>query len=219
MTHPLLFLLLTGLAGIILIITSHYKKVDFKSMLSLFLFGMLISIPFLMIEYMSGNLKYYFVILAFIAIEVGILYSERKIKYFHDLVHHNVKHLRIVSFLLIGLGFTYSEISLTIFKSSKDMAELMQTLPMKTTFSLLTHTVLASATSLIHVGNLFAETILETAFKLFSYYARITVISMSHFLYVFSIQNNMIILTLGMLTVGIVAFFYLKRHIDLRSAA
>ncbi len=216
MLQTLLFLAFTGIAILALIAVSHFKRVDFSSTVGIFLFGMLISIPFIMVEYMAWHLKYYIVILAFIAIEFGILYAKRKVKYFHDLIHHNIKRLRIVSFVLIGLGFTYSEISFAIFNSHGSPLELMSTLPFKTVYSLLIHTVLASAASLIRLGNLFAETIFETIFKLVSYYLRITIISVSHFLYVFSVEHNFMLLISLVLGISIIAFFHFKKNLDLK---
>ena len=214
MTQTLLFLSFSGLALLALIAADYFKKVNFKSLVSLFLFGMLMSIPFIMVEHMGSHLKYYFVILAFIAIELGILFSEHRVKYFHELIHHNIKELRFFSFILIGLGFTYSEISSTILNSHGPMNELMSILPFKTAYALLTHTVLTSAASLIHVGNMFAETIYETVFKLVSYYSRIVFISLSHFLYVFSIEHNLMLLVSALLVGCTVAFFYLKKEVD-----
>lgn len=219
MTQTLLFLTFSGLVLIALIAADYFKKVSFKSLLGLFLFGILISIPFIMVEFMGGHLKYYFVILAFIAIELGILFSEHRVKFFHDLIHHNIKELRFLSFLLIGLGFTYSEISFTILHHHGSMDALVSMLPFKTMYALLTHTVLTSAASLVHIGNLFSETIYETIIKLASYYSRIVLISVSHFLYVFSIEHNFMLLIVGLLGASLLSFIYLKNKIDTRPEA
>jgi len=215
MIQPLIFLSFTGLALTVLLAASYFKKVSFKPLLGLFLFGILISIPFIMVEYMSSSLKYYFVIFAFIAIELGILYAERKVKYFHELIHHNIKELRLLSFFLIGLGFTFSEISFTIFHSHGSAQELVSILPFKTLYSLLIHTVLTSAASLIRVGNLFAETIYESIFKLVGYYSRITIISLSHYLYVLSVNHSAILISF-ILGLSVVGFFLIKKHLDHR---
>ena len=219
MIQTLLYLSFSAIALTGLVIATYFKKVNFKSMVGLFLFGVILSIPFIMVEYMGGQLKYYLVILTFIAIELAILGLEKKIKYLHDLVHHNVKELRITSFILIGLGFTYSEISFTILHSHGPINELIHILPFKITYSLLAHTVLASAASLINVGNFFSESIFETIFKLVSYYTRIAVISLSHYLYLFSIQNNLLLLITGVLVASLVAFFYFKKHLDKKHLA
>ena len=219
MTQLLLFLGFSMIALLILVVADYFKKVSFKSLIGLFLFGVLISIPFILIEFMGGHLKYYIVILSFIAIELGILFSEHKIKYFHDLISHNTKDLRILSFLLIGLGFTYSEISFTIFHSHGEIGELMSMLPFKALYALLTHTVLTSAASLTHLGNLFSETIYETVIKLFSYYSRITLISVSHYLYVFSIEHNLMLLIVALLAGSMVSFFLLKKQLDTKTEA
>lgn len=214
MSQTLLFLIFSALVLVALVAADYFKKVSFKSLIGLFLFGMLISIPFIMVEFMGSHLKYYFVILAFIAIELGILFSEHRIKFFHDLIHHNIKNLRILSFLIIGLGFTYSEISFTILHHHGSMDALVSMLPFKTMYALLTHTVLTSAASLVHIGNLFSETIYETIIKLVSYYSRIVLISVSHFLYVFSIEHNFKLLIGALLVVGLLSFFHLKKKID-----
>ena len=214
MTQTLLFLIFSGLALIALIAADFFKKVSFRSLIGLFLFGILISIPFIMVEYLGSHMKYYFVILAFIAIELALLFFEHRIKYFHDLIHHNIKDLRILSFLIIGLGFTYSELSFTILHYHGSMDALVSILPFKTLYALTAHTVLTSAASLVHVGNLFSETIFETIIKLVSYYSRIVLISVSHFLYVFSIEHNFTLLIAGLLSTGLLSFFYMKKQID-----
>lgn len=214
MTQTLLFLAFSGLALIALIAADYFKKVNFKSLIGLFLFGILISIPFVMVEHLGSHMKYYFVILAFIAIELSLLFFEHKIKYFHDLIHHNIKHLRILSFIIIGLGFTYSEISFTILHYHGSLDSLISILPFKTLYALMAHTVLTSAASLVPIGTMFSETIFETIIKLVSYYTRIVMISISHFLYVFSIEHNFTLLIAGLLSTGLLSFFYMKKQID-----
>lgn len=219
MTQLLLFLGFSILAAGTVILAEHYGKTDLKSTLGLFFFGILISIPFIMIEFMGSGLKYYMVISAFILIELGILYSERKIKYFHDLIHHNVKNLRILSFLLIGLGFTYSEISVTILHYHGDISELLNILPFKTAYALLAHTVLSSAASLTHIGSLLSETVFETVLKVVNYYSRIALISASHYLYVFSVEHNFVILIGTIIVAAMLSFFYYMDKLDRQEIA
>ena len=219
MTQTLLFLAFSGLALIALIVADCYEKISFRSLIGLFLFGIVMSIPFIMIEYLGGHMKYYFVIITFILIELAILLSEHHVKYFHDLLHHNIKELKYFSFLLIGLGFTYSEISFTIFHHHGNIGALLNVLPFKTLYALTIHTILASASSLIHIGNMFTETIYETIIKLTSYYSKITDISVSHYLYVFSVHHNFILLIGGMLVLSLFTFHYLKKQIDIKSEA
>jgi len=216
MFQPLLFLAFTLLCGLTLLGIHQIQKVSYKSLISLFLFGILISIPFLLIEYLHLQLKFYIVVLVFICIELAILFLEEKVKYFHHLIHHNIKHLRLVSFFLIGLGFTYSEISFSIFSTIQNWGDTLSILPFKTVYSLLMHTLFASAVSLINVGNLFAETIYETVFKLGGYYVRIALISLSHYLYTLSLSYNFIYLMIAFLCLGILAFFYIKKKLDAR---
>ena len=218
MTQLLLFLGFSLLLMTILIFTEWYKKIDFKSLVGLFLFGILISIPFVLVEYLGIHLKFYLVILAFIAIELGILFMESHVKYFHDLIHHKIKDLRIISFFLIGIGFTYSEVSFHIFHSHGTAIEILKGLPIKTVYALLMHTVLTSAASLVHIGSLVAETLYETIFKFASYYIRITIISISHFLYVFSSEHKLIYLIIPILAGGTIAFFYFKRSLDYKAS-
>jgi len=216
MTQNLLFVGFSLLTLISLIITAHlHKKVGLKPVLGLFAFGILISVPFILIEHYGLNLSYLYVIAAFLIIELGILFFEHHIGYFHKLIHHNVKELRITSFIIIGLGFTYSEIGFTIL-NSQDMVELLATIPFKTTYALLMHTVFASAASLVQVGQLFGEGLLATGLKMITYYIRIGIISLSHFLYVFSIEHNLMLLIGALLMVGIGVFFYIKHKLDLK---
>ena len=215
MTQLLLFsgfsLFLMG----VLLVVEWIKKINFKTSIGLFLFGILMSIPFILVEFLGAHLKFYIVILAFIAIEASILLLEHKIKYLHDLIHHNIKDLRIVSFFLIGIGFTYSEIAFSIFHSHGNIAELMSILPLKTAYALLMHTVFASAASLSNIGNLFAENVLESVFKFISYYTRIAIISFSHYLYVFSVESHVSALIIPpLLIIGMIAFFTIKRYLD-----
>ena len=215
MTQLLLFsgfsLFLMG----ILLVAEWIKKINFKTSIGLFLVGILMSIPFILVEFLGAHLKFYIVILAFIAIESSILLFEHKIKYFHDLIHHNIKDLRIVSFFLIGIGFTYSEIAFSIFQSHGEIAEIMSILPLKTAYALLMHTVFSSAASLANFGNLFAENVLESIFKFISYYSRIAIISFSHYLYVFSIESHVSALIIPpLLIIGMIAFFTIKRYLD-----
>jgi len=214
MSQLMLFLGFSLIVMIALIATEWTKKISFKPLAGLFLFGVLISLPFVLVEHVGTHLKYYFVILAFIAIELGVLFCENQVKYFHELIHHNIKSLRIISFLIIGLGFTYSEISFSILSSQSSTAEMLNTLPLKSAYALLMHTVLTSAASLVHIGNLFAETVFETIFKFVSYYLRITVISVSHFLYVFSVEHQLANLVLLLLAGSLIAFYYIKRSVD-----
>lgn len=219
MTSNLFFAGFSLLTLITLITTAYfYKKVGLKVILGLFIFGILISMPFVLIEHLGVNLNILYVIAAFLFIELGILFFEHHVKYFHDLIHHNVKELRIASFLLIALGFTYSEIGSTILQSH-DMIELLNTIPFKTTYALLMHTVFASAASLVQVGKLIAEGLHTTFMKAATYYIRIGIISISHFVYVFSIEHNLMYLIAALLAVGITAFFYIKRRIDLKPEA
>jgi len=214
MTQTLLFLSFTAIAAIALIVADYFKKVSFRSLVGLFLFGMLIALPFIMVEHLGGHMKFYFVILAFIAIELNLLLLEERVKFFHDLIHHNIKDLRILSFLIIGLGFTYSETSYTILHYHGSIESLVSILPFKTFYALMIHTVLTSAASLTHIGNLLSETIYETVIKLVSYYSRIVLISVSHFLYVFSIEHNFFLLIGALLGAGLLSFIYLKKQID-----
>lgn len=219
MTQPLLFLTFSGLALLALVAADYFEKVSFKSLIGLFLFGIIASTPFIMVEYLGGHMKYYFVILTFIIIELSTLFLEHHVKYFHDLMHHNIKELRYFSFLLIGLGFTYSEISFTILEHEGTIQALLSILPFKMFYALTIHTILTSASSLINIGNLFAEDIYETIIKLVSYYSRIVLISVSHYLYSFSLEHNFTLLIGGMLSASFLAFYHLKKQIDLHPEA
>jgi len=214
MIHVALFLGFSLVLMNIIVFTEWRKKIPFKTLVSLFLFGVLLSTPFIMVEYVQANLKYYFVILAFILIEVSILYFERRIKYFHDLVHHNIRELRIVSFFLIGIGFTFSEIAFYIFHSGGAAYEIIRMLPMKTAYALFMHTVLTMASSLTNIGDYLMDNVYESILKFVSYYLRIAIISTSHFLYVFFAEHNYTMLLLPFLAFSLIAFFYYKKALD-----
>ncbi len=214
MLHFLAFLGFTLLSTLPVLFLRRWKKIEYGAMFGLLAFGMLISIPFLLIEYLEAQLKFYLVILSFIGIEMAILLAESKIRYFHHLIHHNIKSLRIVSFFLIGLGFTYAEIVFTIFHTAGGLAELARILPFKTIYSLLMHTVLVSAASLVGIGGLFAESLYETVFRMLSYYLRISLISFSHYLYALSLSYDFFYLMCAVLLIGMFAFFQLKKALD-----
>lgn len=214
MTPPLLFIGLSLLVAIVLIGVKLNKKIQFHTIIGLFLFGVMLSIPFILVEHFTFGISIFMVILAFIVIEAVLSLLEHKIKFLHDLIHHNIKELRIISFLLIGLGFTYGEIGVTILEGSSSMTELINTLPFKTTYALLMHTVFAYAASLIQVGEVLVEGIIGTLISKAIYYIRIGLISVSHFLYVFSIEHNLMFLISIILVIGVSAFFYIKTHLD-----
>jgi len=217
MTQDLIFLGFTlATIGFLIAASRYYKKVNLKSILGLFSFGMIISVPFVLIEHLHLHLNLLYVILAFIFIELGILYFEHRVHYFHELIHHNVKELRIASFVLIGLGFTYSEIGSTILSSSGDIAELIHTIPFKTTYALLMHTVFASAASLVLIGRALINGFMGAFFRMIGHYIRIGIISVSHFLYVFSIEHNLMPLIGLFLITGVICFFLIKRQLDLK---
>ncbi len=216
MANLILFLGFSLILMGLMIFIEWKKNISFKSLIGLFLFGIILSTPFILVEYLGEHLKYYLVIIAFIAIELTVLMLEKKVKYFHDLIHHNVKNLRITSFILIGIGFTYSEIAFYIFHSGKEIMEIISILPAKTMFAMLMHTVLASAASLIGMGNVFAETIFESIFKFISYYVRIIIIATSHYLYVFFSENNFIYLIIPFVLINIAIFFYFKGYLEKR---
>lgn len=219
MLQTLLFLTFSGFALLALVIADCFQKVSFKSLIGLFLFGIMMSTPFIMVEFLGGHMKYYLVIMAFILIELAILFLEHHVTYFHDLMRHNIKELRYFSFFLIGLGFTYSEISFTILEHQGSIGALLSILPFKTLYALTIHTILTSAASLTHLGDMFAETIYETVIKLASYYSRIILISVSHFLYAFSLEHNFTLLIGSMLGASFLAFYYLKKQVDLSPEA
>ena len=94
------------------------------------------------------------------------------------------------------------------------MTELINTIPFKATYALLMHTVFAYASSIIQVGETLIEGVIGTLISKGTYYLRIGIISISHFLYVFSIEHNLMLLIGIILAIGIGAFFYLKTHLD-----
>lgn len=214
--HILLFLGLSLLAFGLIAGVAKIKGIALKTVSHLFLFGMALSIPFIMVEHMVFNLKFYLVILAFIAIELAVLFFEKHVKTFHNLIHHNVKEWRIASFVLIGIGFTYAEISAGILHHTGDLRELLTTVPLKAVFGVFIHTVLTSLGSLIHVGTLLAEGILETVFRFISYYLRIALISISHYVYALLAEHEFSLYILPFITFNLVLFFWAKDYLDKR---
>lgn len=211
---PLLFLAFSLLCGLALKGIHRFKKVDYKLIFGLFLSGVLFSIPFLIIEHLHSYSGFYIVALVFIGIEMVVFFLKKRRMHLHNMLHHNIKNLRFVSFFVIGLGFAYTQVNSTIFTATGQWHDLITLLPIKIVYVLLMHTLFTSGLSLMHVGSLFAETIYETVFKLLGYYLRITVISVSHYLYPLSFGNNLFYLMIFCLILGMVAFFYIKRRLD-----
>lgn len=198
----------------LLLALAKLKKTPFKTVLSLFIFGILLAAPFLLVEYLTSNLKFYLGILVFIAIEFGLLILEREVKCFHDLLHHNVKHLRFLSFVLIGIGFTYAEVIVEAISHHASLQELLASIPLKAIFGIFIHTVLTSLASLAHVGKLFAEELIESVLRFISYYLRIAFISLSHYLYVFFNDHEFSLYILPFVVFNFVFFFWAKRALD-----
>ena len=213
MTYFLLFIGITLLVAAILFGVKLNKKIKLNTILGLFFFGVMLSIPFILVEHLAFGISIFLIILIFIAIEALLSSLEHKVKFLHDLIHHNIKELRMISFLLIGFGFTYGEISATIL-GGNSMTELINTIPFKATYALLMHTVFAYATSFIQMGEILIESFIGSLIRTATYYIRIGIISVSHFLYVFSIEHNLMYLIGILLAIGIGAFFYFKKHLD-----
>lgn len=215
MTYLLLFFGLSFLVlSLLTLIQMWKKKLKSGTMLSLFLFGILLSIPFVLIEHLALDFKYYFVILALITIEAIVIFTEHRWEFLHELIHHNVKHLRILSFFIISIGFTYSELAVYILYSHEPVAELMMTLPFKTLFALFTHTVLTSSATLITA----TETLVEQFFLFFLYYLRLIFISISHFLYLFFTEHHIVPLMLIFVGLNMYIFFRHKNYLDIKAS-
>jgi hypothetical protein len=186
------------------------KKMKPTHLVGLFLFGILMSVPFVMVEFIGAHLKYYFVIMAFIAIELGVVVLEHRWKYLHHLVHHNIKSLRVLSYFIISIGFTYSELSFTILSNHVPLDELISVLPLKAVFALFIHTSLTSSTALINA----TETVFEHVILFFINYLRLVFISVSHYLYVFITEHKAMYLLIPFLAINIILFFRHKRYIE-----
>ncbi len=211
MAHLALFLGLSFLTMSLLMgIQLSRKKMKPGLLMGLFLFGVLLSVPFVMVEYIGAHMKYYFVILAFIAIELTVVVLEHRWKYLHHLVHHNIKNLRILSYFAISIGFTYSELAFSILNSHEELKELLALLPMKAVFALFIHTTLTSSTALINV----TESVFEHVALFMVNYLRLVFISVSHYLYVFIVEHKAVYLLIPFLIVNMTLFFRHKQYIE-----
>ena len=211
MIHLLLFLGLSFFAmSILILIQIRNKKIEPSALLGLFLFGVVLSIPFILVEHLSLHLKYYFVILAFIGIELAVVSLEHKWKYLHDLIHHNIKTLRLLSFFIVSLGFTYSELSFYVLHSTHGIGELITTLPLKGVFALFIHTVLTSSASLVTA----TESIVEHVFLFFLHYLKLVFISVSHYMYMFLSEHKSAYLLIPFIALNLFLLFRYKKYID-----
>jgi len=211
MIQVLLFLGMTFVLMSILIGIQIKKKVDMRSLLGLMLFGFVLSLPFIMVERLGSGLRFYVVILAFVAIEVSVLFLEKHVKKFHDLIHHNVKTLRWVSYLIISIGFTFSEISFLIF-SSHDTAQLISSLPSRTIFAISMHSIFTSANSL--AVSEAVESATTAILQFVSYYLKLAIISTSHYLYIFFSEHNFILWMIPFVLLNIAIHFQYKKYLE-----
>lgn len=213
--NNLLFLSLSLLVlGAIKVIQKKRKHIRERTIMSLFLFGIMLSVPFVMIEHLALNLKYYIVILAFIGIELIMVTIEHKCEYLHNLLHHNIKELRILSFFIISMGFTYSELGMHILDSTQPFGQLLASLPLKAVFALFIHTVLTSSAAVLTS----TESVVEHVFLFLLYYIRLIFISISHYLYVFFLEHRLSYLLIPFLAYNIYLLFKHKRYLDKKGA-
>lgn len=209
--HSLLFVSLSLLVlGVLTFIQKRKKRIKLGTIMSLFLFGILLSIPFVLIEFLTFNIKYYLVILAFMAIELIIITVEHKWEYLHNLIHHNIKELRILSFFIVSLGFTYSELSFYIMHSTQTFSELIVTLPFKAMFALFIHTVLTSSAAVLTA----TESIVEHVILFIFFYLRLVFISISHYLYIFFTDHKLSFLLIPFLGYNIYLLLKHKKYLD-----
>ena len=209
--HTLLFMSLSLLAfGALAFIHKKKKRIKLGTITSLFLFGILLSIPFVLIEHLAFNIKYYIVIMAFIAIELIIITIEHKWEYLHNLIHHDIKELRLLSFFILSIGFTYSELSFYIFYSTAPIAELIFSLPIKAIFALFIHTILMSSAAVLTV----TESIVEHVVLFIFFYLRLIFISVSHYLYVFVTEHKITLILVPFLAYNIYLLIKHKKYLD-----
>lgn len=209
--HNLLFVSLSVFVlGLLKFIQKRRKHIKSRTLIGLFLFGILLSIPFVLIEHLAFNLKYYIVILAFIAIELIIVTLEHKWEYLHNLIHHNIKELRLLSFFIVSIGFTYSELSFHIINSTQSTATLLASLPLKAIFALFIHTILTSSAAVLTS----TESLVEHFFLFFLYYIRLIFISISHYLYVFFSEHRLSYLLVPFLAYNIYLLLKHKKYLD-----
>jgi hypothetical protein len=212
MMHNLLFVSVSLLVfGLLKFIQAKRKHIKSGTILGLFLFGIMLSIPFVLIEHLAFNLKYYLVVLAFIAIELIVVTMEHKWEYLHNLIHHNIKELRLLSFFIVSIGFTYSEISFHILNNTHTIGQLLTSLPIKAVFALFIHTVLTSSAAVLTA----TESIVEHVCLFLLYYLRLIFISISHYLYVFFSEHDKIaVLLIPLMAYNLYLLFKHKKYLD-----
>lgn len=211
MLHTLLFVSLSLLVlGLVKFIQKRNRKIKSGTIVALFLFGILLSIPFVLIEHLAFNIKYYLVILAFIGVELIVVTVEHKWEYLHNLIHHNIKELRLLSFFLVSIGFTYSELSFHILNSSHGTLELLISLPLKAVFALFIHTILTSSAALLTA----TESLVEHVCMFFLYYLRLIFISISHYLYVFFEDHKATYILIPFLAYNVYLLLKHKKYLD-----
>lgn len=211
MINFLLFSVLSlATIGVLKLIKNKKSSIKPSTLTGLFFIGIFLSIPFVLIEHLAFNLKYYLVILAFLAVELIFVSIEHQWEYLHNLIHHNIKELRLLSFFIVSLGFTYSELSFYIFHNGLASADLIKHLPLKALFALSTHTILTSSAAILTV----TESIVEHVILFLVYYLRLIFISVSHYLYAFFDDNKISYLIIPLLAYNLYLLFKHKRYLD-----
>lgn len=210
MKNILLCIGLTLFTFSILEIIHRLKDINKKIIFNLFMYGILLSIPFVIVEHLHLSIKSYLIILSFIGIELITITIEHKSEFIHKLIHHNIKELRILSFFIVSLGFTYSELSFYIINSHESLLSIVSTLPLKTLFALFTHTVLTSSAAILST----TESVIEHFFLFLIYYLRLVFISISHYLYTFFNQNGFHFLFALFIGYNIFLLYKHKRYLD-----
>lgn len=206
-----LFLGLSFLALILLMgIQIRHSKLKPGLIYGLFAFGVWLSTPFIIVEHMGEHLKYYIMVLAFMLIEMTAVAVEHRWKYLHHLIHHNVKRLRILSYLMIGAGFAYSELTFYVLTTHDPLRIVLASLPFKALFAVFTHTVLTSSTAVINA----TESALEHAMLFLLNYLRLVFISVSHYLYLFITESRLAVWLIPFVIVNILLFFRHKKYLE-----
>ena len=211
MVYNLLFLSLSLFVFILLRVVQKRKRhIKPGTIMSLFLFGIALSMPFVLIEHLAFNFKYYLVIIAFIAIELIAVTIEHKCEYLHNLLHHNIRELRLLSFFIVSIGFTYSELTFHILCSTQSLGDLLYSLPIKAVFALFIHTILTSSAAVLTS----TESVVEHVFLFIIYYIRLIFISISHYLYVYFLEHRLSYLLIPFLAYNIYLLFKHKKYLD-----
>lgn len=169
------------------------KKRPLKPMVFQFSYGMLLAIPFITIELLSGHIRP-ILLFPIVFLEFLALFCEEHIAFLDHSIKRSLAHLGLLSYIIIGLGFTYTELLFFIFHT-EEVGDVMAYGPFKMIFAIAVHTSLFLSVGVAALGH--------KIWNIVKYYLDIAHIGFSHFLYLFFAHAHVSYLFVPLLVINI----------------